>query len=110
MPLWLLWLLPAYEAGVWTGLLGLGGRNAVKVRNTLIHGAAPRTALPFVDAQLRKATGTPTKSQAAVASWIARGVRWAVNTQAFEYAILLGVKKRWRNQGQAICSRVRLSL
>ena len=110
MPLWLLWLIPAYEAGVWSTLFGLQGRSRTKVRQVLIHGAAVRKTLPFVDGQLRKAAGTPTKYQALVARGLVGTVRWFANTRAIEYAVLLGVRARWPGHGHAIDSKVRLCL
>ena len=110
MPLWLLWLLPAYEAGCWTTLLGIRGRDRSKTRQTLVYGSRAKTTLPFVDEQLRKAAGTPTKSQALVARSLSKGLRWICNTRAFEYAVLLGVRKRWPNQNQVIDKEIKLCL
>ena len=111
MPLWLFWLLPACETGLWYSTVRLfRRRNGNNVRAILIHGITRPTTVPFVDDRLRKAAGPSTKSQAFVTSWITRGVRWAVNTQAFEYTILLGVRHRWPGKGQLLDSKIRLCL
>jgi hypothetical protein len=110
MPVWLLWLLPAYEAGCWTTVLGISGWDTGKTRQTLLHGAGAKTALPYIDGKLRKAAGTPTKSQALVARKLTGGVRWVVGTRAFDYAILLNVRKFWPIKGQVIPREVKLCL
>ena len=61
---WLLWLLPTYEAGFWSALAVGKLRNRGKTRELLLHGDPPANALPVIDERLRKAAGTPTKSQA----------------------------------------------
>jgi hypothetical protein len=103
------WLLPSYEAGFWSALIAGKLRDRGKTRELLIYGRPARTCLPFIDEQLRKAAGTPTKSQAFVARWITTGVRWLTNTRAMEYAILLGLKRVWP-KGQTISSEVKLCL
>ena len=110
MPLWLLWLLPAYEVGVWTTLFGFGYRRRAKDQQTLIYGDRARTTLPFIDEQLRKAAGSCTKPQAAAARWTAGSIRWIVNTKAFDNAVLLFVKWRWPKQHSVISSEVKLCL
>ena len=109
MPIWLLWLLPSYEAGFWSALIAGKLRDRGKTRELLVYGRPARTCLPILDERLRKAAGTPTKSQALVARWIATGLRWLANTRAMEYAILLGLKRVWP-KGQAICTEVKLCL
>lgn len=110
MPLWLLWLLPAYEAGVWTTLFGFSRRQRAHSAATLLYGDRARTVLPFIDKQLFKASGSSTKRQAAAARWTADAIRWVVNTQAFDHAVLLGVKARWPKQKSVIFSTVELCL
>jgi hypothetical protein len=106
---WLLWLLPAYEAGFWSALAAGRLRNRGKTRELLLHGGRSRTSLPVIDARLNKAAGTPTKSQAFLAQQLVNFVRWAANTKAIEHLILLGIKRGWP-KGQSISSEVRLSL
>ena len=110
MPLWLLWLLPAYEAGVWTTLFGFSRRQRAHTAATLLYGDRARTSLPIIDKQLLKAAGSSTKSQAAAARWTAGAIRSVVNTKAFDNAVLLGVKARWPKQKTVICSKVKLCL
>jgi len=111
MPVVLLWLLPVFEVGLSAfTFITLRGGNRSKVRDILIYGIAQPKSLPVIDTQIQKAAGAPTKSQAAIARWITRGARLAINTKAFEYAVLLGVKKRWAGQGRAIDPTVRLCL
>ena len=109
MPIWLLWLLPSYEAGFWSALIAGKLRDRGKTRELLVYGCPARTCLPIIDERLRKAAGTPTKSQAFVARWMATGIRWLTNTRAMEYAILFGLKRVWP-KGQTISSEVKLCL
>jgi hypothetical protein len=109
MPLWLLWLLPSFEAGFWSALAAGKLRNRTRVRELLVHGTRPRTALPLIDEQLRKAAGIPTKSQAFLVRHTAILIRWLANTKAFEHCLLIGLKRIW-TKGGAIDPNVRLSL
>jgi hypothetical protein len=104
-----LWLLPSYEAGLYSAVIAGRMRNRGKVRELLVHGKRPRTTLPLVDERLRKAAGIPTKSEAFIARKLAELIRWLANTRALEYAILIGLKRSWP-KGQAINSRVSLCL
>src|ERR1039457_3078087 len=106
MPLWLLWLLPAYEAGIWTSAFGFRGLRRKHVEDVLLHGKESRTSLQFIDRQLKRTAGSPTRSQAYVARFLTRGLRWCVNTHAFEYAILLSVKRCWPRKVRGIDSKV----
>ena len=109
MPLWLLWLLPSFEAGFWSALAAGKLRDRGKVRGLLLYGRRASRALPIIDERLRKAAGTPTRSQAFAARHIASLIRWLVNTRAMELAILIGLKRSWP-KGNAISSHVKLSL
>jgi hypothetical protein len=109
MPLWLLWLLLSFEAGFWSALAAGKLRDRGKVRELLLHGQRASKALPLIDEKLRKAAGTPTKSQAFAARHITSLIRWLVNTRAMELAILIGLKRNWP-KGNAINSHVKLSL
>ena len=109
MVTWLLWLLPSYEAGFWSALLAGKLRDQGKTRELLVYGSRSRTHLPLIDERLRKAAGTPTKSQAFVARRITAGLRWLANTRAIEYAILLGLKRVWP-KGQTISMEVKMCL
>jgi hypothetical protein len=109
MPIWLVWFLPVYEAGFWSALIAGKFRNRGKTREMLVYGRPVRTCLPVIDERLRKAAGTPTKSQAFVARWIVAGLRWLANTRAMEYAILLGLRRIWP-KGQTISTEVKMCL
>jgi hypothetical protein len=109
MPIWLLWLLPSYEAGFWSALIAGKLRDRGKTRELLVYGRPARTCLPILDERLRKAAGTPTKSQALVARRIVAGLRWLANTRAMEYVILLGLKRIWP-KGQTISTEVNMCL
>ena len=109
MPLWLLWLLPSFEAGFWSALAAGKLKDRGKVRELLLYGRRERTALPLIDERLRKAAGLPTRSQAFVARHIASLMRWMVNTRAMEFAILIGLKRSWP-KGNPISSYVKLCL
>ena len=61
---WLLWFLPSFEAGFWSALIAGKLRDRGKTRELLVYGRPARTCLPLIDERLRKAAGTPTKSQA----------------------------------------------
>ena len=109
MAAWLLWFLPSFEAGFWSALIAGKLRDRGKTRELLVYGSRSRTSLPLIDKRLRKAAGTPTKSQAFVAGRIAAGLRWLANTRAMEYAILLGLKQVWP-KGQTISTEVTMCL
>ena len=109
MPIWLLWLLPAYEGGIWTAVLSNEYVARRKTRRLLLHGYATRTHVPILDERLRKAAGTPTKYQAFMARAATAGIRKLANTQALEYGILLGLKRIWR-KGPTIDSKVELCI
>jgi len=109
MPLWLLWLLPSFEAGFWSALAAGKLRDRGKVRGLLLYGRRASRALPIIDERLRKAAGTPTRSQAFAATHITSLIRWMVNTRAMELAILIGLKRSWP-KGNAISSKVKLCL
>ena len=109
MPIWLVWLLPSYEAGFWSALIAGKLRDRGKIRELLVYGRPARTCLPLIDERLRKAAGTPTRAQAFVVRHLADLVRWLANTRALEYALLLGLKHNWPS-GQVIHSKVRLCL
>jgi hypothetical protein len=66
--------------------------------------------LPYIDGKLREAAGTPTKSQALVARGLTGGVRWFVGTRAFDYAVLLNIRKFWPIQGRMIDKEIKLCL
>jgi hypothetical protein len=106
---WLLWFLPSFEAGFWSALIASKLRDRGKTRELLVYGRPAQTCLPVIDERLRKAAGTPTKSQAFVARRIAAGLRWLANTRAMEYAILLGLKRVWP-KGQTISTEVKMCL
>ena len=109
MPPWLLWFLPSFEAGFWSALIAGKLRDRGKTRELLVYGRPAQTCLPVINERLRKAAGTPTKSQAFVARRIAAGLRWLANTRAMEYAILLGLKRVWP-KGQTISTEVKMCL
>jgi hypothetical protein len=109
MPVWLLWLLPSYEAGFYSAVVAVKIRNRGKVRELLLHGKRPRTTLPFIDERLRIAAGTTTKSQEFIARHSVVLIRWLANTRAIEYALLIALKRSWP-KGQAIASTIRLCL
>ncbi|MDT8069210.1 MAG: hypothetical protein ROO76_13675, partial [Terriglobia bacterium] len=106
---WLLWLLPSFEAGFWSALIAGKVRDRGKTRELLIYGSRTRTRLPLIDEQLRKAAGTPTKSQAFVVEHLVNFIRWAANTKAIEHLILLGIQRSWPRR-KSIRSEVRLIL
>ena len=109
MPVWLLWLLPSFEAGFYSAVLAGKVRNRGKVRELLVHGKRPRKTLPVIDERLCKAAGTPTRAQAFVVRHLGDLVRWLANTRALEYVILLGLKRKWPKR-KAIDSHVRFCL
>ena len=106
---WLLWFLPSFEAGFWSALIAGKLRNRGKTRELLVYGSRSRTSLPLIDERLRKAAGTPTKSQAFAARQIAAGLRWVANTRAMDYAILLGLRRIWP-KGKTISTEVKMCL
>ena len=106
---WLLWFLPSFEAGFWSALIAGKLRDRGKTRELLVYGRPARTCLPVIDERLRKAAGTPTKSQAFAARRIVAGLRWLANTRAMEYVILLGLKRIWP-KGQTISTEVNMCL
>ena len=106
---WLLWFLPSFEAGFWSALIAGKLRDRGKTRELLVYGRPARMCLPVIDERLRKAAGTPTKSQAFVARRIAAGLRWLANTRAMEYVILLGLKRVWP-KGQTLSTEVKMCL
>ena len=109
MAAWLLWFVPSFEAGFWSALIAGKLRDRGKTRELLVYGSRSRTSLPLIDERLRKAAGTPTKSQAFVAGRIAAGLRWLANTRAMDYAILLGLRRIWP-KGQTISTEVKMCL
>ena len=109
MPIWLLWLLPSYEAGIWSALLAGKLRNRGKTRELLVYGSRTRTHLPIIDERLRQAAGIPTRAQAFIVRRAATFIRWMANTRAIEYALLIGLKRNWP-KGRAIDSKIRLCL
>ena len=109
MPIWLLWLLPSYEAGFWSAVAAGKLRDRGKVREILVHGTNARTHLPLIDQRLRRAAGTPTKSQAFVVRHTAILIRRLANTRAMEYLLLIGLKRSWP-KAQTIDSKVMLCL
>jgi hypothetical protein len=109
MATWLLWLLPSYEAGFWSALLAGKLRNHGKTRELLVYGNHSRTHLPLIDERLRKAAGTPTKSQAFLVRHSAAFIRWLANAHAIEHMLLIGLKRRWP-KGQTIDSKISLCL
>jgi hypothetical protein len=106
---WLLWFLPTFEAGFWSALIAGKVRDRGNIHELLIYGRPARKRLPLIDERLRKAAGTPTKSQAFAARQIAAGLRWVVNTRAMDYVILLGLKRVWP-KGQTISTEVKMCL
>jgi hypothetical protein len=109
MATWLLWLLPSYEAGFWSALLAGKLRNHGKTRELLVYGNHSRTHLPLIDERLRKAAGTPTKSQAFLVRHSAAFIRWLANAHAIEHMLLIGLKRSWP-KGQTIDSKISLCL
>ena len=109
MATWLLWLLPSYEAGFWSALLAGNLRDQGKTRGLLVYGIRSRTHLPLIDERLRKAAGTPTKSQAFMVRHTAAFIRWLANTRAIEHVLLIGLKRSWP-KGQTIDSKISLCL
>lgn len=106
----LLLLLPAYEAGFLSSTIAKRFVGRDRVREILVrHDNKPRTTLPAIDEKLRTLAGAPTKSQAWVVRWLARGIRWMANTRAFEYILLIQLKKIWP-KGQSISSEVKLCI
>ena len=81
MATWLLWLLPSYEAGFWSALLAGKLRDHGKTRELLVYGNRSRTHLPLIDERLRKAAGTPTKTQAFLVRHAASFIRWLANSR-----------------------------
>lgn len=70
-------------------LLGWGGlwlklKSDAK-QQILVHGKLQPQKIPFVDAQLKKAAGHPTKFQRAISQRAVKLVRRIVNTRAFEH-------------------------
>jgi hypothetical protein len=106
---WLLWLLPSYEAGFWSALIANKLRDRGKTRALLIYGSPSRTHLPVIDERLRKAAGTPTRSQAFLVRHTASIIRWLANTQAIEHLLLIGLKRSWPKR-QDLDSKVRICL
>jgi hypothetical protein len=109
MATWLLWLLPSYEAGFWSALIAGKLRDHGKTREILVYGSRSRTHLPLIDERLRKAAGTPTKSQAFMVRHTAAFIRWLANTRAIEHVLLIGLKRSWP-KGQTIDSKISLCL
>jgi hypothetical protein len=109
MAIWLLWLLPSYEAGFWSALLAGKLRNHGKTRELLVYGNHSRTHLPLIDERLHKAAGTPTKSQAFLVRHSAAFIRWLANAHAIEHMLLIGLKRSWP-KGQTIVSKISLCL
>jgi hypothetical protein len=109
MATWLFWLLPSYEAGFWSALLAGKLRNHGKTRELLVYGNHSRTHLPLIDERLRKAAGTPTKSQAFLVRHSAAFIRWLANAHAIEHMLLIGLKRSWP-KGQTIDSKISLCL
>jgi hypothetical protein len=106
MAFWLLWLLPFFEAGFWSALLAGKLRDQDKTRELLVYGSRTRTHLPLIDERLRKAAGTPTKSQAFLVRHTAAFIRWLANTRAVEHVLLIGLKRsfpRRQTIDQTIC-------
>ena len=106
---WLLWFLPSFEVGFWSALVAGKLRGRGRTRELLIYGRPARRCLPLIDERLRKAAGTPTKSQAFAVRRIGAGLRWVANTRAMDYAILLGLKRIWP-KGQTISTVVKMCL
>jgi hypothetical protein len=106
---WLLWFLPSFEVGFWSALVAGKLRGRGRTRELLIYGRPARRCLPLIDERLRKAAGTPTKSQAFAVRRIGAGLRWVANTGAMDYAILLGLKRIWP-KGQTISTEVKMCL
>jgi len=109
VPIWLLWMLPSYEAGFWSALLAAKLRNRGKVRELLVYGKRPRTSLPLIDEWLRKGAGVPTRTQALTVKCGAAGIRWFANTKALEHLLLILLKGSWFG-GRAISKEVNLCL
>ncbi|MGB6827993.1 MAG: hypothetical protein WBE41_08130 [Terracidiphilus sp.] len=109
MAAWLLWFLPSFEAGFWSALVAGKLRGRGRTRELLVYGGPARICLPLIDERLRKAAGTPTKSQAFASRRIAAGLRWLANTRAMDYAILLGLRRIWP-KGQTISTEVKMCL
>ena len=105
----LLWLLPSFEVGFWSALVAGKLRGKGRTRELLLYGRRERTCLPLIDERVRKAAGTPTKSQAFAARRIADALRWLANTRAMDYAILLGLRRVWP-KGQTISTEVKMCL
>ena len=106
---WLLWFLPSFEAGFWSALLAGKLRGQGKSRELLVYGSRSRTHLPLIDERLRKAAGTPTKSQASLVRHTAAFIRWLANTRAIEHVLLIGLKRSWPKR-QIIDSNIHICL
>ena len=109
MASWLLWLLPSFEAGFWSALLAGKLRDEGKTRELLVYGSRLRMHLPLIDERLRKAAGTPTKSQAFLVRHTAAFIRWLANARAIEHVLLIGLKRSWP-RGRTIDSKINLCL
>ena len=109
MASWLLWLLPSFEAGFWSALLAGKLRDEGKTRELLVYGGRLRMHLPLIDERLRKAAGTPTKSQAFLVRHTAAFIRWLANARAIEHVLLIGFKRSWPKK-RTIDSKISLCL
>ena len=106
---WLLWLLPSVEVGFWSSFIAGKLRDRGKTRELFVYGRPARTCLPVIDERLRKAAGTPTKSQAFLVKHTAAVIRWLANTRAIEHVLLIGLKRSWP-KGKTIDSKISLCL
>lgn len=105
----LLWLLPSYEAGFWSALLAGKFRDRSKTHELLMCGNRTKIHLPIIDERLRKAAGSPTRSQAFIVRYTTKSIRWFANTRAIEHLLLIGLKRSWP-KSDAIDSKIRLCL
>ena len=88
-------LLEAFELGFALGQVGYRRRQRDRIRERLIWGRRPATALPVIDERLRQAAGVPTRAQMRIANGIVRAVRWFTHTRAFELVVLRAIRERW---------------
>jgi len=87
--------LQSFETGFWLGQVGYRRRQREKIRERLVWGRQPATALPIIDEKLRQAAGVPTRTQTRVANGIVAAVRWFAHTRAFELVVLRAIRDRW---------------
>lgn len=100
LPAWLLIALPSFECGSLLTAFSLRSRS--KQRELLIYGRPGPRSLAVVDERLKSWAGEPTRAQARLSHWIVRFLRFAADTQAFEYAVQRQVIAAWPIRDQEL--------